>query len=263
MCNFKSGIVLKDAREKGGFKLLLSPWTESHSDLIAIHKLNDGKMLHFARIEFSPPDMSFAHKPETYKLRIDEERTPTWLDEEMKEKVTAKMTDYIKSIIVTGDINILIGGQFIVAPKAKVQCVKTCVISAVLGDATISDVRDSATISGVRGSATISDVGDSATISGVRDSATISGVRDSATISDVGGSATISDVRDSATISGVRDSATISGVRGSATISDVRDSATISDVGGSATISGVRDSATISGVWGSAKIENDQRTKKD
>jgi hypothetical protein len=52
MCEFKSGIVLRDKKEKGGFRLLMSPWTESHSELITIFKLNDGKMLHFARVEW-------------------------------------------------------------------------------------------------------------------------------------------------------------------------------------------------------------------
>jgi hypothetical protein len=200
MCQYKSGIVLRDEREKGGFKLLISPWTESHSDLIAMHKLNDGKLLHFARVEFYPESMSDAHLVEKYALHIDEERKPEWLDDEMFSAITERMSNYIRSIIVTGDINILIGGQFIVAPKCKVECVKTCVISAVLGDATISGVRDNAKISGVWDNAKISDVWDNAKISDVRDNATISDVRDNATINGVWGSAKISGVRGSATI---------------------------------------------------------------
>ena len=60
MCNFKSAIVIKDESSKGGFRLIMSPWTESHSDLITMHKLNDGKMLHFARVEYSPDTMDNA-----------------------------------------------------------------------------------------------------------------------------------------------------------------------------------------------------------
>jgi uncharacterized Zn-binding protein involved in type VI secretion len=133
MCQFKSGIVLQDEREKGGFKLLMSPWTESHSELITIHKLNDGKLLHFARVEFSPADLMTADKVETYKLKIDEDRTPAWFDDEMKESVTKKMEDYIKTIIVTGDVQLLIGGQFIVAAGANVECANNMVINALSG----------------------------------------------------------------------------------------------------------------------------------
>ena len=140
MCRFKSAIVLKDAKEKGGFKLLLSPWTESHSHLVTIHKLNDGKMLHFARVEYYPQDLAEAYLPEKYKLHIDEDRTPDWFDAEMQEKVSSKMDAYIKSIIVTGDVKLLIGGQFIIAPNCKIECADAMVISAMCGG-TLTEMR--------------------------------------------------------------------------------------------------------------------------
>ncbi len=133
MCKFKSGIVLCDEREKGGFKLLMSPWTESHSELCTLFKLNDGKMLHFARVEFSPDVMENAHLVEKYKLSIDEERTPEWLDDEMKSAVSAKMSDYIKRIIVSGEVELLVGGQFIIAPGAFVRSSNHCAISIMCG----------------------------------------------------------------------------------------------------------------------------------
>jgi len=133
MCNFKSAIVVKEPRNKGGFQLLMSPWTESHSELITIHKLKDDARLKFARVEFSPPSLDQAYLPDTYKLKIDEERTPSWFTAEMKEAVTAKMLAYIKSIIVTGDVQLLIGGQFVIAPTAKVECAHSMVINAMCG----------------------------------------------------------------------------------------------------------------------------------
>jgi hypothetical protein len=133
MCQVKSAIVVKEPRNKGGFQLLMSPWTESHSELITIHKLKDDARLKFARVEFSPPSMEQAYLPETYSLRIDEERTPEWFDPEMKEAVTAKMLAYIKTIIISGDVQLLIGGQFIIAPCAKVECAHSVVINAMCG----------------------------------------------------------------------------------------------------------------------------------
>ena len=106
MCQFKSGIVLRDESSKGGFRLLMSPWSESHSELCQIFKLNDTAKakLYFARVEFSPPSMDVAYKPETYKLKIDEERTPDWFDDEMKEKVSEKVREsLIPSIIESRD----------------------------------------------------------------------------------------------------------------------------------------------------------------
>ena len=140
MCEFKSGIVLRDEGSKGGFKLLMSPWTEHHSDLITMHKLNDGKHIMFARVEFSPPTMDTAHLIEGYKLKIDEARTPAWFSDDMKEDVADKMRTYVKAMIVTGDVQLLIGGQFIIAPGAKVEYAKAMVINAICGG-TVSEIR--------------------------------------------------------------------------------------------------------------------------
>ena len=96
--------MLRDESVKDGFQIKLSPWTEHHSELCTIFKLKDsGHRLKFARIEYSPSSMDKAYLLDEYKLKIDEERTPEWFDDEMKEKVTAKMRAYIKSIIVDGD----------------------------------------------------------------------------------------------------------------------------------------------------------------
>ncbi len=141
MCNFKSAIVLKDAKEKGGFRLLLSPWTESHSDLCKIFKLNDTAKakLYFARVEYSPSSMDKAHLIEDYKLKLDEERTPDWWNEEIADRVTLRLRDYVKSMIVTGDVELLIGGQFIIAPGAKIECANAMVINAICGG-TVSEI---------------------------------------------------------------------------------------------------------------------------
>jgi len=133
MCQFKSAIVIRDATKKGGFQLLMSPWTEHHSELITIFKLKDDARLKFARVEFTPKCLSEAYLPETYSLRIDEERTPEWFDSEMKEAVANKMRSYIKSIIVSGDCQLLVGGQFIIAPTAKIEAAHSMVINVMCG----------------------------------------------------------------------------------------------------------------------------------
>jgi hypothetical protein len=141
MCNFKSAIVVQDESVKGGFRLLLSPWTESHSELCTIFKLNPtDRHLRLANVEFSPPSMDTAHQVETYKLKIDEERTPNWFSDEVKESVTEKLTDYIKSIIVDDERELLIGGQFIIAPGAKIGIAKEMVLNAICGG-TVSAIR--------------------------------------------------------------------------------------------------------------------------
>jgi len=62
-------------------------------------------------------DMAKAYALDTYKLRIDEERTPEWFDDEMKEAVTAKLAEIIKVMIVPKSGMTLLGGDRIVPPR--------------------------------------------------------------------------------------------------------------------------------------------------
>jgi len=140
MCNFKSAIVIKDAKSKGGFQLLLSPWTESHSELEIIFKLRETTRLNYAKVEFSPAYKAEAYKVETYKLKIDEERKPDWLDGEMVESVTEKLTAYIRSIIVVEKCELLVGGQFIIGPGAEVMSAHSVVFNAICGG-TVNAIR--------------------------------------------------------------------------------------------------------------------------
>ena len=158
MCNYKSAIVLRDESAKGGFKLLLSPWTESHSELCQIFKLNDkaSARLYFARVEYSPKDLSKAHDISTYSLKLDEERRPEWWTQEIREDVAEKLKAYVKTIIVNDARDLLIGGQFVLGPKAQIQTVKECVINAMVDGSTVNAIRGG-TVNAIRGG-TVNDI---------------------------------------------------------------------------------------------------------
>ena len=121
MCQFKSAIVIREPRNKGGFALIHSYATDSHSELIAANGLRDDGKLRFARVEYAPADPTKAHLLDTYKLRIDEERTPEWFDDDMKEAVSAKLAEIVKTMIVTKSGITLLGGAWIVPPEVQVS----------------------------------------------------------------------------------------------------------------------------------------------
>jgi len=120
MCRPFSAIVLQSPRDKGGFRLLMSPYTDSHSDLITLHDLKDAGRLTFARIEFTPPDWKTAHLVESYALRLDEERAPAWWTEETAEAVTEQMRAHVSRCIITDARPLLLGGKWIIGPGADV-----------------------------------------------------------------------------------------------------------------------------------------------
>jgi len=173
MSQFKSAIVLKGPRNKGGFQLLMSPWTDSHSDLIAIHKLRDDGRLRFARVKFSPTSMATADKPETYALKIDEDRTPDWFSDEMRDAVAEKMRTYIRSIIITEPVDLLIGGQFILATGAKINTAKNCIIESMLANSTVNAMRDNSTVNEMWDNSTVNVMLANSTVNEMRDNSTV------------------------------------------------------------------------------------------
>jgi hypothetical protein len=181
MCQFKSGIVLRSEGDKGGFKLLMSPWTEHHEDLITIHKLKDTR-LNFARVEFSPESMETAHKVETYKLKIDDERRPEWFDAEMEELVVKKMADYIQSIIVDSEVCLLLGGQFILATGAVVRSVKACHIVVMCDSSTVGEMWGSSIVGEMLSSSKVGVMRDSSKVGVMWDSSTVGVMWDSSKV---------------------------------------------------------------------------------
>ena len=116
MCNFKSAIVIREPRNKGGFALIHSSATDSHSVLIAANNLRDDDKLRFARVELLPSEDWSDLKG--YKLKIDDERTPDWFDADMQSAVTEKLLGLVKTMIVPEGVKYLLGGSWIV-PKGR------------------------------------------------------------------------------------------------------------------------------------------------
>ena len=157
MCTYKSAIVLHDEKCKGGFRVLLSPWTESHSELITIHQLKDKfHRLSFARVEFSPDKLENAHLVGKYKLRLDEERMPEWWSDDVREGVTEHLSSYVKSIIVNDERELLIGGQFILGPRARINTIKEAIVNVMLDGGTVKYITGG-TVNDIRGG-TVNDI---------------------------------------------------------------------------------------------------------
>ena len=211
MCQFKSALVLRDESKKGGFELFLSPWTESHSTLMKMRGIKDGERINCARVEFSPPDLSTADKVETYKLRLDEDRAPVWWSNEMAEAVSAKIAVYIKSIIVSGDAAILIGGQFILASGAKVESAENCIITVMLGSSKVGAMWDSSKVGAMRGSSNVGEMWDSSKVGAMRDSSNVGEMCDSSKVGEM---------RDSSNVGTMLGSSKVGAMRGSSKVTN-------------------------------------------
>ena len=158
MCKFKSFLVLPDKREKGGFRLLSSPYTDSHSELMELNgfKSDGGMRTTFARVEFYPDEPEHLGDPDKYRLHLDEERAPEWYTDELKERVTVKAREHIARMVVRDKRPLLYGGQWILAKGAEVGKADFCRIAAMLDGSELSVMRGG-TLSDMRGG-TLSDM---------------------------------------------------------------------------------------------------------
>jgi hypothetical protein len=186
MCQFFSAVVTRSNGE-----LYWSPWTDSHEEIIAIHRLKDGATAPICRVELTPKDSDF-EKIDEYIFKLDETAAPAWFDDEMRNKTIERMKQILRGMVIKDNRAILTGGAFIVCGTAKVGRVITgAVIKSVGGSATIDYVRDSAKIDSVYDSAKIDNVYGSAKIDNVYGSAKIDSVYGLAKIDNVYGSAKI------------------------------------------------------------------------
>src|SRR3990167_8597505 len=97
MCRYISGIVYKTG------ELMTSQYTDSHESLIKWLDLDDTRPIEtrtWIRVEFCPENAEEYGDIKKYQLKVDEESTPIWFDDEMRNHVIDKMTAIVESSII-------------------------------------------------------------------------------------------------------------------------------------------------------------------
>ena len=203
MCNFLSGIVLKNG------DLLWNPYTDSHEDLVVINNLRDKRGDEFARVEFSPPDLSQMDKPDTYKLKLDQERTPDWWTAKLAEKISDNMRGIVRRMIISGDATMLCGGAYILTSGAKISTIKHARLLVIMGSAQVDYISGSAQVTNISGSAKVGNISGSAQVTNIYGSAQVDYISGSAKVDYISGSAKVGNISDSAKVDYISGSAKI------------------------------------------------------
>lgn len=116
MCNFKSGIILKN-------RVVLAPeGRESHSDLLESLNIEDNHMNAskvFVRAELTPPDSNRAKPVSKWKYKVDQDIVPEWYEAdperyelEMRKSVGDYMKERLKNVICEYDWTPIKDGQY-------------------------------------------------------------------------------------------------------------------------------------------------------
>ena len=189
MCTFKSAIITKSG------DVLHSPFTDSHEDLVRLFKLNDSADVRgeprFARVEFRPEFRKDSADISKYSLLIDAARTPDWFDSAMHASVVSRLSLIIKDMIITGDVDLLVGGKYILAVGAHVSCVKNCSIEAMLGNSKVGEMRGSSNVGIMLGNSNVGEMRESSKVGVMREGSKVGVMRGSSKVGVMWGSSNV------------------------------------------------------------------------
>ena len=162
MCQFKSGIILKDR--------VFVPDYDSHTDMLTELGIKDdyiGASKKFVRAELIPQNGDVFTDIETWRFKVDQDITPDWFNpEEYRPRMIEAVKEWAKDHIHIGvdGLKISSGTDHYIKDCKDVEICGSASIKYVCGSASIENVCGSASIENVCGSASIKYVCGSASI---------------------------------------------------------------------------------------------------
>ena len=248
MCNELSSIFVY-LPDTGELRMIPGDVTRHHAAMIARANLREGiARQNFVRTEYTPKDGDWLD----CEFRIDESNVPSWVTDEIRDRMIQMSAEFRDRLIVKGDSPTMLGGKYIVTDERTVQWADNCVIlvnkTAKLTIETIGDV----VFGHVYGTASLK-VGD---VSGTA-SLKVGDVYGTASIGDVYGTASlkVGDVFGTASLK-------VGHVSGTASIGDVSGTASIGHVSGTASIGNVSGTASIGNIDADATIKTGKNTTR-
>ena len=188
MCSFLSALILRNG------DIVMDPeHTDSHEVLIASLGLQDtGETIagrSFVRVEFTPgDDIAAISDLSTWRLRIDEESSPDWVDLDL---IRSKLEDRIRRMFVTDHRLLLLGGCWILTGSAVVDKIVSARIVLMSDSSRIGKMSGSSRIGKMSGSSRIGEMLDSSRIVEMWDSSRIVEMWDSSQVGKMWGSSRI------------------------------------------------------------------------
>ena len=218
MCQFMSAIITRDGQ------VLQNCLTDSHEELIAHFDLHERKAnghgQNFIRIEFTPgrdkEDRPVYDDSTGYKLRVDENETPTWFDAEARGKAEKFLRGVIERMIVRDERKMLLGGVWILAKGAKVQTTRMCRIIAMSGAmveylnaSNVGVMWESSKVGVMRGSSNVGEMRESSKVGVMWESSKVGEMRESSKVGEMRGSSNVGVMRGSSNVGEMWESSSI------------------------------------------------------
>ena len=216
MCMLKSGIVLKNK--------IFVPEYDSHTRMLEELGIKDDYLnasKTFVRVELSPIDGNVFSDIDTWKLRVDQDITPEWYDEDTyKPQVVEAVKKWAKDHVHIDVDNLEISageGHYIKGCKNVVIC-DNATVKYICDNAAVKYICDNATVKHICGNATVEHIYGNATVKYICDNATVKHICGNATVEHIYGNATVKYICDNATVEHIRGNATVEKAKGTSII---------------------------------------------
>jgi hypothetical protein len=217
--------------------------TDSHEDLLKKYKIRDGynQLGKFCRVEYIPTDLKKITDFSTWKLIVDEKIKPGWLDED---RIKSSLNERVKRMFVDEEIDILLGGCWILLSNAHVKTVKNACIKYMLGKSKVGSMHDSSRVLAMR---------DSSKVDSMHDSSRVLAMFDLSNVFTMYDLSSIGYMRNSSKVENMYDSSKVTHITHSSSIGHMYDSSSINTM---------HDSSRVNIMYASSRIENDERKER-
>ena len=157
MCKFYSAIVMRNG------DILHNENLTSHEDLIDLFNIKDNQSNcnKFVRVEFSPNNETDLPDIDKYNLNVDESVCPDWF-EKHRERVTDYLKSFVSKRIISGKLNLLTGGLYVVN-NAEIGRIKSAVV-VFLQNSTVNAMGDNSTVNEMWENSTVNEMYGNSTV---------------------------------------------------------------------------------------------------
>ena len=186
MCNFKSGIILKNRC------VIAQGSDDSHTNLLDelhIEDTTQNAMTKFVRAELFPPNDEWWTDPETWSFRVDQDIVPEWYETD-KAKYEKEFRNTVKEwwtehVLVDKKIDELSSGYYLL---------KRCEVEKLLKDVQV--VLDNSSVQVMHGNSSVQEMYDSSSVQEMYDNSSVYEMHDNSLIKEMWNKSSVHEMYD-------------------------------------------------------------------
>ena len=233
MCNFKSGIILKN-------RVVIAPKdNDSHNNLLEQLNIEDTEvnaMTKFVRAELIPPNHEWWTDPNTWKFNVDQDITPDWFNEDV-----GKYEDMFRSAVNKWcKVHVLVD-QKIDELKDGYFMLKRCEVKRALND--VKMMLDNSRVNKMYGNSTVNEMYDNSTVNEMHDNSTVNEMLDNSTVNKMWSYSTVNKMYGESTVNIMCDNSRVKMMRGNSIVKMMR---------GNSIVKMMFDNSTVNKMYGNS-----------